>query len=142
MVEAREKFFPQLLAGTPLCDVVVLDESYATTTFTRLRGRCAQGRRLTQPVPAGHWKRLTILAAITVAGVLTASSIEASTDGEVFRGFVDECLVPNLRAGMVVVMDNLSSHKVAGIREAIEAVGARVVYLPYLYPHLYRALCR
>jgi transposase len=116
--------------------VVVLDESYATTTFTRQRGRCPVNRRLRQHVPAGHWKRLTILAAITVAGVLCAASVDAATDADVFRGFVTDCLVPTLRPGMVVVMDNLSAHKVAGVREAVEACGCRLVYLPPYSPDL------
>jgi transposase len=119
-----------------LSDVVVLDESYATTTFTRLQGRCPRHQRLKARVPGGHWKRLTILAAITVVGVLCASTIDAATDADVFRAFVNEVLVPSLRPGMVVVMDNLSSHKVAGISEAIEKAGCRVVYLPPYSPDL------
>lgn len=120
----------------PLSDVVVLDESHATTVFTRLRGRCPRGERLKASVPGGHWKRITMLAAITVAGVLCGSTIDASTDSDVFRTFVHEVLVPSLRPGMVVVMDNLSSHKVAGVREAVEAVGCRVVFLPPYSPDL------
>jgi transposase len=134
--EARANFFAEQLKDVPLANVVVLDESYATTTFTRPRGRCPVDQRLKQHVPAGHWKRLTILAAITVAGVLCAASIDAATDADVFRGFVSGCLVPALRPGMVVVMDNLSSHKVAGVREAVEAAGCRVVYLPPYSPDL------
>ncbi len=102
---ARDSFFAEKLKDMPLNDVVVLDESYATTVFTRLRGRCPRNCRLTARVPGGHWKRLTILAAITVAGVLCGSTIEASTDSDVFRSFVDHVLVPGLRPGMVVVMD-------------------------------------
>jgi transposase len=128
--QARDNFFAEQLKDVPLEDVVVLDESYATTVFTRLRGRCPVDQRLKQSVPAGHWKRLTILAAITVTGVLAAASINAATDGQVFDSFVRDCLVPAMRPGMVVVMDNLSSHKVAGVREAIEAAHCRLVYLP------------
>lgn len=113
---------------------MVLDESYATTTFTRLRGRCPRHQRLKAHVPGGHWKRLTILGAITIEGVLCAATIDASTDAEVFRLFVNEVLVPSLRPGRVVVMDNLAAHKVAGIVEAIENAGCRVVYLPAYSP--------
>jgi transposase len=134
--EARGNFFAEKLKDVPLEDVVVLDESYATTTFTRLHGRCPVNQRLKQRVPAGHWKRLTILAAITVTGVLAAATIDAATDTQVFGSFVRDCLVPALRPGMVVVMDNLSSHKVAGVREAIEAAGCRLVYLPPYSPDL------
>ena len=119
--EARANFFTEQLKALPLADVVVLNESYATTTFTRQRGRCPVHRRLPQHVPAGHWKRLSILAAISAAGVLCAASVDAATDADVFRGFVTDCLVPTLRLGMLVVMDNLSAHKVAGVREAVEA---------------------
>jgi transposase len=134
--EARDNFFAEKLKDVPLEDVVVLDESYATTTFTRLRGRCPVNQRLKQRVPAGHWKRLTILAAITVTGVLAAATIDAATDTQVFGSFVRDCLVSALRPGMVVVMDNLSSHKVAGVREAIEAADCRLVYLPPYSPDL------
>ena len=119
-----------------LNNVVVLDESYATTTFTRLRGRCPRHQRLRAQVSGGHWRRLTILAAITVDGVLCASTIDAATDAEVFRMFVSQVLVPSLRPGMVVVMDNLSSHKVAGVVNAIEKANCRVVYLPPYSPDL------
>lgn len=120
----------------PLEKVVVLDESYATTTFTRLRGRSRRGQRLYAHVPHGHWKTLTIIAAITTRGVLTAASIDAATDGDVFRTFIKEALVPTLEPGMVVVMDNLAAHKVEGIRDAITAAGCRLVYLPPYSPDL------
>jgi transposase len=136
VVEARANFFASHLKDVPLKDVVVLDESYATTAFTHLRGRCPVTQRLTTRVPGGHWKRLTILAAITVEGVLCGSSIDASTDAEVFRAFVENVLVPNLTRGMVVVMDNLSSHEMAGVSAAIESAECRVVYLPAYAPNL------
>jgi transposase len=136
VVDARERFFVEQLKDVPLADVVVLDESYATTTFTRLRGRCPRNQRLKESVPAGHWKTLTLLAAITVAGVLTAATVNAATNAEVFGAFTTQCLVPALRPGMVVVMDNLSAHKVAGIREAIESAGCRLVYLPPYSPDM------
>lgn len=132
--EARATFFAEQLKDVPLKDIAVLDESYATTTFTRPRGRCPVDRRLHQRVPAGHWKRLTILGAISVAGVLAVATVKAATDADVFRSFVNDCLIPALRPGMVVVMDNLSAHKVDGVRQALEAVGCRVVYLPPYSP--------
>lgn len=126
-------FFEQF-KDVPLNDIVVLDESYATTKFTRLYGRSERGVRLVGRVPHGHWKLLTIIAAMTIEGVLAAASIDASTDGDVFGEFIRNALVPSLRPGQVVVMDNLAAHKVAGIREAIEAVGCRVIYLPPYSP--------
>ena len=120
----------------PLDQIVVLDETYATTKFTRLRGRSPRGKRLKARVPHGHWKLLTILAAITVKGVLTAASIDCAADADVFRVFIDEFLVPTLRPGQVVVMDNLSVHKVSGVAESLARVGCRVVYLPPYSPDL------
>ena len=134
MAAARANFFADQLKGVPLDKVVVLDESYATTTFTPLRGRCPRHERLYASVPAGHWKRLTILAAITTAGVLGAMTVDASTDAAVFVAFVDQVLVPRLTPGMTVVMDNLSSHKVAAVARLIEQAGCRVVYLPPYSP--------
>lgn len=131
---ARANFFAGQLKDVPLNDVVVIDESYATTQFTRLRGRCPRSERLVARVPNGHWKTVTMLAAITIEGVLAAASIDAATDGEVFLCFVRDVLVPTLRPGMVVVMDNLSAHKMAAVGRAIEAARCRLVYLPPYSP--------
>ena len=133
VAEARATFFDGL-AGVPLRDVVVLDESYATTQFTRLRGRAPRGTRLVERVPHGRWKSLTAVAAMTVDGVLAAATVDAATDADVFRAFVRHALVPALRPGQVVVMDNLSSHKVAGVRELVESAGCRLLYLPPYSP--------
>jgi transposase len=134
VAEARDTFFARELADVPLKDVVVLDESYATTNFTRLRGRCRRDQRLYCPVPQGHWKTLTILGAITVDGVLSAASIPEAITGESFTVFIRDVLAPSLRPGMVVVMDNLSAHKVVAVRNLIESVDCRVVYLPPYSP--------
>jgi transposase len=131
---ARENFFASQLKDVPLNDVVVIDESYATTQFTRLRGRCPRHERLVAHVPHGHWKTITMLAAITVQGVLAAASIDAATDGEVFLSFVRDVLVPALRPGMVVVMDNLAAHKMVAVGRAIQGAGCRLVYLPPYSP--------
>ena len=131
---ARDNFFAEQLRDVPLKDVVVLDESYATTQFTRLRGRCPRAQRLIAPVPHGHWKTITMLGAITLEGVLAAASIDAATDSEIFTSFIENVLVPALRPGMVVVMDNLPAHKIVAVRQAIEAARCRLVYLPPYSP--------
>ena len=131
--QQRDAFFDQLKV-VPLRDVVVLDESYVTTQFTRLRGRSRRGVRVVDRVPHGHWKLLTILGAIGVEGVLTAATIDATTDASVFEAFIREALVPALRPGQVVVMDNLAAHKVAAVRRLIENAGCRVIYLPPYSP--------
>ena len=104
--------------------------------MTRLWGRCRGGRRLHDAVPGGHWKMLTILGALNTQGMLASMTVEAATDREIFLAFLDQVLCPKLRPGDTVVMDNLSAHKVAGVREAIEAAGARLLYLPPYSPDL------
>lgn len=112
------------------------DESYATTKFTRLRGRSPRGVRLRASVPHGHWKLLTIIAAMTLRGVQAAMTIDAATDSDVFTAFIEQVLIPTLRPGQVVVMDNLAAHKVASVRQLIEAERCRVIYLPPYSPDL------
>lgn len=133
---ARDSFFAEQLKDVPLQDVVVLDESYATTKFTPLRGRCRRGTRLIARIPHGHWKLLSILAAISTAGVLAAASIDAATDTDVFVGFIQDALIPALRPGQVVVMDNLAAHHAAIVQRLIEQAGCRLVYLPPYSPDL------
>jgi transposase len=134
---AREAWHPDLAeAGIRPQDVVVLDEFGATTQMTRSCGRCPVGERLVAPVPHGHWKVLTTIAAMTVDGMLAAVTIDAATDADVFRAFVRDALVPALRPGQLVVMDNLSSHKADGVADLIEAAGCRVKYLPAYSPDL------
>jgi hypothetical protein len=86
---------------------VVIDESCAVTHMTRTSGRCLRSDHLVSFVPHGHWKVLTIIAAMTLRGVQTAVTVDAPCDGEIFRSFVHDALVPTLRPGQVVVMDNL-----------------------------------
>jgi transposase len=104
--------------------------------MTRLYARCAGGQRIHESTPDGRWKILTILGAISTRGMIATMTIEAATDREIFLAYLDHVLCPQLRPGDVVVMDNLSSHKVAGVRERIEAVGAHVPYLPPYSPDL------
>jgi len=104
--------------------------------MTRLWGRAARGQRISEATPQGHWKVLTILGAITLGGVLAAMTVESATDGAVFRTYLEQILCPKLRADDLVIMDNLSAHKVAGIRELIQATGAELLYLPPYSPDL------
>lgn len=117
---------------------VCLDESSAKTNMTRLYGRAPVGQRCFFAAPQGHWHTTTLLSAIRCTGVMKDASIlfEGPTDAIVFRSYVEQCLAPSLRAGEIVVMDNLASHKVAGVREAIEEVGASIWYLPPYSPDL------
>lgn len=118
--------------------LVFLDESSAKTNMTRLYGRAPVGQRCHFAAPHGHWATTTMLSAIRCAGVMKEASIvfEGPTDADIFRSYVEECLSPVLRAGDIVVMDNLASHKVTGVQEAIESAGASVWYLPPYSPDL------
>jgi transposase len=113
---------------------VFLDESGAQTHMKRLYGRAAKGERLVDTMPGGHWRTTTMISAIRSGGVATAMVTEGATDGVIFRGFVEHFLVPVLKRRDIVVMDNLSSHKVSGVREAIERAGAELWYLPPYSP--------
>lgn len=104
--------------------------------MTRLYARAGRGQRVQATVPGGHWKMLTILGAMSLEGIVAAMTVEAATDGEVFLAFLDHVLCPTLRTGHVVVMDNLGAHKVDGVRQRIEACGARVLYLPPYSPDM------
>ncbi len=104
--------------------------------MTRLWGRAAKGQRIAEATPQGHWKVLTTLGTLSLRGLEAAMTIEAATDGEVFTAYLEQVLCPTLQPGDVLVMDNLSVHKIAGIRELIEACGAQVLYLPPYSPDL------
>lgn len=111
-----------------------LDESGVTTEMTRRYGRAPRGERVAEATPAGHWRTLTVLGALTVEGMLASMTIESPTDGEVFLAYLEQVLGPRLQPGQVVVMDNLAAHKVAGVRQLIEARGAQLLYLPPYSP--------
>ncbi|MGH8336107.1 MAG: IS630 family transposase [Gammaproteobacteria bacterium] len=133
--ERREAFVERIRTVAPE-HLIFLDESGVTTSMTRLYARSRGGRRIREATPGGHWKILTILGAISLGGMFAPMTIEAATDAEIFLAYVDQVLCPALKPGDVVVMDNLSSHKVDGVRQLIENVGAAVLYLPPYSPDL------
>ncbi len=104
--------------------------------MTKLYGRARRGHRIAEATPQGQWKILTILGAMSLRGMIATMTIEAATDAEIFLAYLDHVLCPALAPGDVVVMDNLSSHKVAGVRERIENAGAELLYLPPYSPDL------
>ena len=114
--------------------LVFLDETWAKTNMTRPRGRSLEGTRLIAKVPHGHWKTTTFLAALRSTGLTAPLVIDGPVNGDIFLAYVEQHLVPTLKAGDIVIRDNLSSHKRAGVREAIESVGASLVYLPPYSP--------
>ena len=116
--------------------LVFIDETGAATDMARRYGRCPRGQRLIASVPWGHWKTTTFVAALRVDGITAPCVFDGPMDGPCFRAYIEQFVVPTLRPGDIVVMDNLPSHKVAGIREAIEAAGAELRYLPPYSPDL------
>jgi transposase len=107
-----------------------------TTKMARLYGRAPLGERLVAKVPHGHWKTLTLIAALRVDGVTAPYVIDGAMDGPTFLAWVQQVLVPTLKKRDIVFMDNVSTHKVVGVREAIEAAGAELRYLPAYSPDL------
>jgi transposase len=104
--------------------------------MTRLWGRARKGERLVAKVPHGRWKTTTFLAALRSTGLTAPLVVDGAMNGAVFLSYVQQQLAPTLSEGDIVIMDNLAAHKVKGVREAIAAVGARVVYLPPYSPDL------
>ena len=104
--------------------------------MTRLRGRAPQGKRLVDHVPHGHWKTTTFLAGIRTHGWVAPLVIDGAINGKMFLAWVEQHLIKALRPGDIVIMDNLSSHKVKGAVEAIESVQASIRFLPPYSPDL------
>jgi transposase len=116
--------------------LVFIDETAANTKMARLSGRCPRGERLVGRVPHGHWKTITFVAALRHDRITAPFVLHGSMNGETFLAYVEQFLVPTLKRKDIVVMDNLSAHKAPRIREAIEAAGATVRYLPPYSPDL------
>lgn len=114
--------------------LVFLDETWVKTNMTRPRGRAPRGTRLVAYAPHGHWKTTTFLAALRVRGVTAPLVVDGPINGALFRRYIEQHLAPTLEPGDLVVMDNLSAHKVAGVREAIERAQAQLLYLPPYSP--------
>jgi transposase len=104
--------------------------------MTRLYGRAAKHQRVREAVPDARLHRTTILSSIRLDGTAVPLVFEGALNGELFRAYISQCLAPSLKPGDIVVMDNLSCHKVSGIVETIEAVGASVLFLPPYSPDL------
>ena len=118
----------------PAAQLVFVDESGANTQMTRRYGRSRIGQRLVCSVPHGHYQTTTLIAAVSLQGPQAPWLFDGPMDGELFLAWVRAGLVPGLRRDDVVILDNLATHKVTGVREAIEAAGARLEYLPPYSP--------
>jgi len=102
--------------------------------MARLRGWAPKGERCRAAIPHGHWKTTTFTAGLRLGGIAAPMLLNGPMHGDAFRAYVEHVLVPELSPGDVVVMDNLPAHKVSGIRQAIEAAGASLMYLPPYSP--------
>ena len=116
--------------------LVFIDETWATTNLARRHGRARRGQRLVAAVPHGHWKTSTFIAALRHDRITAPCVFDGAINGARFRAYVEQALAPTLGPGDIVIMDNLGAHKVAGVREAIQARGASLLYLPPYSPDL------
>jgi transposase len=130
---ARWRVYQRLIDPRRL---IFIDEAWTKTNMARLRGWAAKGWRLVDKVPQGHWKTATFLAALRNDRIDAPCLIDGPINGERFRAYVDQFLVPTLKPGDVVILDNLGSHKGKTVRKAIRNVGARLVFLPKYSPDL------
>ena len=103
--------------------------------MARTRGRAAKGERLRVAIPHAHWKTTTVVAGLRSTGLVAPMALDGPINGAAFLAYVEQVLVPELKAGDTVIMDNLGSHKGPGVRAAIEAAGARLLYLPPYSPN-------
>jgi transposase len=127
-VEGQDDLDPERL--------IFIDESGLSTKMARLRGWAPKGERCRAAIPHGHWKTVTFVGGLTLTGFVAPMLLDGPMDGECFLAWVEQMLAPTLRPGDIVVMDNLAAHKVAGVRQAIEACGAELRYLPPYSPDL------
>ena len=114
--------------------LVFIDETGASTKMARLCGRAQRGQRCCAPIPHGHWKTTTFTGALRLGGLTAPMVLDGPMNAVAFQAYVEQVLVPTLMPGDIVVMDNLPAHKPAGVRRAIEATGALLLYLPPYSP--------
>lgn len=114
--------------------LIFIDESGLSTKMARLRGWAPKGERCLAAIPHGHWKTITFAGGLTRSGFVAPLLLDGPMDGECFLAWIEQMLAPALRPGDRVIMDNLPAHKVAGVRQAIEARGATLLYLPPYSP--------
>jgi len=135
IAEAR-RAWRELQPGLKPEKLIFLDETWAKTNMTRLYGRAPRGKRLIGTAPFGHWNTTTFIAGLRHDRIVAPMVLDGPINGRAFRAWVEQCLAPTLAQGDTVIADNLGSHKVAGVREAIEARGAQLLFLPAYSPDL------
>ena len=123
-----------MIPGLDADRVVVIDETWAKTNMARTHGYAPTGARLIGAAPHGHWHATTFVGALTTRGFIAPLVVDGAVNGDIFRVYVEQVLVPELRPGDVVVMDNLSSHTSAAVRAAVEGARCRLLFLPPYSP--------
>ena len=136
MAEARGEWRGEVTPALDPAEVLFLDETWARTNMSPARGYAPEGERLVEAVPFRRWATLTFVGALGAGGLVARRVLDGPVNGAKFLAYVREVLVPALRPGVTVVLDNLRSHKVAGVREAVEGAGCRLRYLPPYSPDL------
>ncbi len=119
-----------------LTRLVFVDESGAKTNMTRLYGRAMAGQRAIDNTPCGHWCTTTMISSVRLNGSTACMVVDAATNKDIFEAYIEQILLPTLKAGDTVVLDNLAAHKSQRVRELIKSVGAELWYLPAYSPDL------
>jgi transposase len=135
-VQAARRAWGEAQAVMDIEKLVFIDETWASTSMTRRYGRAPRGQRCIASAPHGHWQSTTFVAGLRHQQLTAPMVADGPMDGELFLAYVRQFLCPTLRPGDIVILDNLSSHKVAGVKNAIAAVGATMLYLPPYSPDL------
>jgi len=136
VAERRARWRAEVMPRLTPAKVVFVDETWAKTNMTRTHGYAPKGERLVDASPHGHWHTTTFVGAISTRGFLAPMVVDGAVNGAVFKAYVEQVLVRELRRGDVVVMDNLRCHQVDGVRAAIEGAKCRLLYLPPYSPDL------
>jgi transposase len=116
--------------------LVFIDETWAKTNMTRTHGRCRKGQRLRTKAPFGHWKTTTFLAALRHDRIDAPFVVDGAINGDIFKAYVEQVLIPTLSPGDIVILDNLGSHKGKAVREAIRKAKVHLLFLPPYSPDL------
>ena len=135
VVVEREHWRALMRALDP-CRLICLDESGASTNMARRFGRSPRGERCVAAIPHGHWKTTTFTAGLRTDGLVAPMLLDGPMDGVAFEAYLRQVLVPVLRPGDIVIMDNLPAHKGPAVRKAIEDAGASLFYLPPYSPDM------
>jgi transposase len=135
-VQAARRAWSEAQSGLDIRKLVFIDETWTSTSMTRRYGRAPKGQRCIASAPYGHWKTTTFVAGLRHDGLTAPMVTDGPMDGEMFLAYVRKFLCPRLGLGDIVILDNLSSHKVSGVEQAIAAAGATLLYLPPYSPDL------